>query len=185
MFVLISPRLHFHFKPGDRTQQLVEFCRIHLVVRPRFFGRKPRFIFTCQIVEQSGEPLALHFAHRSFEFDALVFATGFDAMTGAIVAVDIEGRNGTSLKQKWADGPLTYLGLMVEGFPNFYAITGPGSPSVLSNMIVTIEQHVNWIMDCIDAVEGRGAATIEPTAEASATAEPDRAASSTLAKMAT
>ena len=72
---------------------------------------------------------------ESFEFDAIVFATGFDAMTGAIVAVDITGRDGVSLKQKWADGPVTYLGLTTVGFPNLFMVTGPGSPSVLSNMV--------------------------------------------------
>ena len=84
---------------------------------------------------------------ESFEFDAIVFATGFDAMTGAIVAVDITGRDGVTLKQKWADGPVTYLGLTTVGFPNLFMITGPGSPSVLSNMAVSIEQHVDWIAD--------------------------------------
>ena len=107
-------------------------------------------------------------ASRSFEFDALVFATGFDAMTGAIVAVDIAGRGGQSLKQKWADGPLTYLGLMVEGFPNFYAVTGPGSPSVLSNMMVSIEQHVEWITDTLADLRDRGLGVIEPTPTAEA-----------------
>lgn len=104
----------------------------------------------------------------SFEFDVLVFATGFDAMTGAIVAVDIEGRNGRTLKQKWADGPLTYLGVTVEGFPNFFAVTGPGSPSVLSNMMVSIEQHVEWITDTIADLRSKGLGVIEatPTAEA-------------------
>ena len=84
---------------------------------------------------------------ESFEFDAIVYATGFDAMTGALVAVDITGRDGVTLKQKWADGPVTYLGLTTVGFPNLFMITGPGSPSVLSNMAVSIEQHVDWIAD--------------------------------------
>ena len=79
-------------------------------------------------------------------FDVIVFATGFDAMTGAMVGVDIEGRDGLSLQEAWADGPTTYLGLMVAGFPNLFMITGPGSPSVLSNMMVSIEQHVDWIV---------------------------------------
>ncbi len=105
---------------------------------------------------------------RSFEFDVLVFATGFDAMTGAIVAVDIEGRDGISLAQKWADGPLTYLGLMVDEFPNFYAVTGPGSPSVLSNMMVSIEQHVEWITDTLVDLRERGLGVIEPTPMAEA-----------------
>src|SRR6185503_20367418 len=101
-------------------------------------------------------------------FDAIVFATGFDAMTGAIVSVDITGREGASLKQKWADGPHTYLGLTTVGFPNFFMITGPGSPSVLSNMMVSIEQHVDWIGDCLTHMRTEGFTSIEPTETAQA-----------------
>lgn len=100
---------------------------------------------------------------ESFEFDALVFATGFDAMTGAIVAVDIRGREGLTLVDKWAEGPKTYLGLTTVGFPNFFMITGPGSPSVLSNMMVSIEQHVDWVADTLDHMRREGLQTIEPT----------------------
>ena len=78
-----------------------------------------------------------------------MFATGFDAVTGAIAAVDIVGRDGVALRDKWAAGPSTYLGLTVAGFPNLFLITGPGSPSVLSNMVVSIEQHVDWMADCL------------------------------------
>ena len=102
------------------------------------------------------------------EFDAIVYATGFDAMTGAIVSVDIEGRDGQSLKQKWEDGPVTYLGLMTRGFPNLFMITGPQSPSVLSNMAVSIEQHVEWVTDCIVAMRDEGTDTLEPTETAEA-----------------
>ncbi|MGI9646800.1 MAG: alpha/beta hydrolase fold domain-containing protein, partial [Ilumatobacteraceae bacterium] len=105
---------------------------------------------------------------RSFEFDAIVFATGFDAMTGAIVAVDIAGREGVKLADRWADGPLTYLGLTSVGFPNLFMITGPQSPSVLSNMAVSIEQHVDWVCDTIEHLRGEGLDTIEPTADAEA-----------------
>ena len=107
-------------------------------------------------------------ATESFEFDALVYATGFDAMTGAIVAVDIAGRNGVTLKEKWTGGPSTYLGLTAVGFPNFFMITGPGSPSVLSNMAVSIEQHVDWVADCIGRMRADGFDTIEPTQVAEA-----------------
>ncbi len=107
-------------------------------------------------------------AAGSHEFDALVFATGFDAMTGAIVAVDITGRDGASLAEAWADGPQTYLGLTTVGFPNFFAITGPGSPSVLSNMAVSIEQHVDWICDTLDHLQTNGHSVIEPTETAQA-----------------
>ena len=105
---------------------------------------------------------------ESLPFDAIVYATGFDAMTGALVAVDIAGRGGQTLKQKWADGPNSYLGLMTTGFPNFFTITGPQSPSVLSNMMVSIEQHVDWIGDCLAHLRQRGAQLIEPTHTAEA-----------------
>ena len=105
---------------------------------------------------------------ESLELDAIVFATGFDAMTGPIVDVDIAGRDGITLKAKWADGPSTYLGLTSVGFPNFFTITGPGSPSVLSNMAVSIEQHVDWVADCIDHVRREGYETIEATPAAEA-----------------
>jgi cation diffusion facilitator CzcD-associated flavoprotein CzcO/acetyl esterase/lipase len=107
-------------------------------------------------------------ANEAMAFDAIVYATGFDAMTGAIVAVDITGRGGVSLKQKWAHGPTTYLGLMSVGFPNFFTVTGPGSPSVLSNMMVSIEQHVDWIADCLVHLRSNGLTTIEPTETAEA-----------------
>ena len=97
------------------------------------------------------------------EVDVIVYATGFDAMTGAIVGVDITGRDGQTLKTEWADGPATYLGLTAEGFPNLFMITGPGSPSVLSNMMVSIEQHVDWIVDCLAYLREHDAITIEPT----------------------
>jgi len=107
-------------------------------------------------------------ATRSFAFDAIVFATGFDAMTGPIVAVDVRGRNGESLAKKWAEGPKTYLGLMTAGFPNFFMITGPGSPSVLSNMVVSIEQHVDWVTACLDHMRTERLDVVEPTPVAEA-----------------
>ena len=105
---------------------------------------------------------------EAMAFDAIVYATGFDAMTGALVAVDISGRAGLTLKQKWAHGPINYLGLMTVGFPNFFTITGPGSPSVLSNMMVSIEQHVDWVAHCLDQLRAEGMTTIEPTETAEA-----------------
>ncbi len=101
-----------------------------------------------------------------YELDVLVFATGFDAMTGSLLKVDIRGRGGRSLKEKWEAGPVTYLGLGVADFPNFFAITGPGSPSVLANMIVATQQHVEWISDCLDYLDARGLSRIEATPEA-------------------
>jgi cyclohexanone monooxygenase len=99
------------------------------------------------------------------EVDAIVFATGFDAMTGALGRIDIRGRDGLALTHKWAEGPQTYLGVMSAGFPNLFTITGPGSPSVISNMVCSIEQHVEWIGDLLADLERRGARTIEPLAE--------------------
>jgi cyclohexanone monooxygenase len=99
---------------------------------------------------------------REYEVDTIVFATGFDAMTGAILGVDITGRKGVRLADKWAAGPRTYLGLGTAGFPNLFFITGPGSPSVLSNMIVSIEQHVDWITDCLARLTSGNLRVIEP-----------------------
>jgi cyclohexanone monooxygenase len=101
--------------------------------------------------------------------DALVLATGFDAMTGSVAKIDIHGRRGETLNQKWAEGPKTYLGLMSAGFPNLFLITGPGSPSVLSNMMVSIEQHVDWIADCLGFMRDRGLVTMETTRDAEET----------------
>ena len=98
-----------------------------------------------------------------YELDMLVFATGFDAITGPLMKLDIRGRGGLALREKWAEGPRTYLGLASVGFPNFFMITGPGSPSVLSNMLMSIEQHVDWMVDCIAMMRSRGLVSIEPT----------------------
>lgn len=103
---------------------------------------------------------------EAFAFDSLVFATGFDALTGALTAVDIRGRAGLSLDEKWAAGPRTYLGLMTAGFPNLFTITGPLSPSVLSNMMLSIEQHVDWVTDCIESLRDASDSVIEATPEA-------------------
>jgi cation diffusion facilitator CzcD-associated flavoprotein CzcO len=105
---------------------------------------------------------------RGLEFpvDAIVYATGFDAMTGALNRIDIRGRSGQTLSDKWRDGPRTYLGLASEGFPNLFTITGPGSPSVLTNMLPSIEQHVDWIADALLHLRARNHTRIEPTAEA-------------------
>ncbi|MDE0192926.1 MAG: NAD(P)/FAD-dependent oxidoreductase [Gammaproteobacteria bacterium] len=103
---------------------------------------------------------------REFEFDCIVFATGFDAMTGALLGVDVRGRDGVTLKQAWDAGPRTYLGLCTVGFPNLFLVTGPGSPSVLTNMIVAIEQHVDWITDCLRDLRREGCGTIEATRQA-------------------
>jgi cyclohexanone monooxygenase len=100
------------------------------------------------------------------EADVIVFATGFDAMTGALREIEIRGRGGRTLEQHWAAGPMTYLGLMVADFPNMFVITGPGSPSVKSNVVLSIEQHVDWIARCLADMKARAIATIEPEPEA-------------------
>jgi cyclohexanone monooxygenase len=105
-------------------------------------------------------------AAAEYALDSIVFATGYDAMTGALHNVDIRGRAGVSLKQHWYGGPRTYLGIMIAGFPNLFTITGPGSPSVFSNMVLSIEQHVEWISDCIDYLRNHQVASIEATVEA-------------------
>lgn len=104
----------------------------------------------------------LRIGGRDYGFDAIVFATGFDAMTGALDAIAISGRGGATLKEAWSAGPRSYLGLMSAGFPNLFTVTGPGSPSVLSNVIVSIEQHVDWIADCLTHLRQHGIRTIEP-----------------------
>jgi cation diffusion facilitator CzcD-associated flavoprotein CzcO len=98
--------------------------------------------------------------------DIIVFATGFDAMTGTLFKIDIRGRGKRALREAWKAGPESYLGLQVAGFPNLFTITGPGSPSVLTNMPVAIEQHVEWITDCIAHLRAKGIDTIEPSEEA-------------------
>jgi cyclohexanone monooxygenase len=106
-------------------------------------------------------PTGLRTGTREFPLDVIVFATGFDAMTGALKSIDIVGRGGRSLRDKWADGPLTYLGLAVSGFPNLFVLAGPGSPSVLSNMVLSIELHVDWVTRCIDEMRAKGLTRVE------------------------
>jgi len=119
---------------------------------------------------------------KSYTLDSIVYAIGFDAMTGALTRVDIRGKDGERLADKWAEGPRTYLGLSVAGFPNLFTITGPGSPSVLTNMLPTIEQHVDWIADCIGYMRERNFRRIEatPNAETAWVAEVNRIADGTL-----
>jgi cyclohexanone monooxygenase len=111
-------------------------------------------------------PAGVRTSGGEYELDSLVFATGFDAMTGALSNINIRGRAGIALKQKWTEGPRTYLGLMMAGFPNLFMITGPGSPSVLSNMVVSIEQHVDWIADCLAYLREHRLAAMEATLDA-------------------
>ncbi|WP_156909405.1 flavin-containing monooxygenase [Ottowia thiooxydans] len=111
-------------------------------------------------------PSSVQTQDATYEVDALVFATGFDAMTGTLLAIDIGVEDGPTLKSLWADGPHAYLGLMVAGLPNLFMVTGPGSPSVLSNVVVSIEQHVEWITDCLGHMQALGLHCIEALPEA-------------------
>ena len=111
-------------------------------------------------------PTGMRTADTLYELDAMVCATGYDALTGAVLNIVIRGRKGQELSKKWAHGPRTYLGLMTNGFPNMFIITGAGSPSVLVNMIVGIEHHVEWISDCLEHLRRLGRDTIEPTRDA-------------------
>jgi cation diffusion facilitator CzcD-associated flavoprotein CzcO len=111
-------------------------------------------------------PAGVRTSEKEFPVDIIVYATGFDAMTGALLKIDIRGRKGQPLREVWKDGPKTYLGLQVAGFPNLFTVTGPGSPSVLSNMITSCEQHVDWIMGAIDHMRAKGLKTMEARPDA-------------------
>ena len=127
-------------------------------------------------------PDGLRTASKAYELDALVFATGFDAISGALNRIDIRGAGGQPLTGKWAAGPHSYLGVAAAGFPNMFIVTGPGSPSVFSNMVLSIEQHVEWIRDCVGHVLAGGyrAAEAKPSAEDSWMAHVTEVAYSTL-----
>jgi cation diffusion facilitator CzcD-associated flavoprotein CzcO len=111
-------------------------------------------------------PAGIRTTGADYDLDIIVFATGFDAMTGSLLKIDVRGRDGLSLKQKWQSGPTTYLGVQVAGFPNMFVITGPGSPAVLANMPTAIEQHVDWIGDCISYMRARLLTRVEATEDA-------------------
>lgn len=132
-------------------------------------------------------PQGIRTRDAEYPLDIIVFATGFDAMTGPMLRMDIRGRGGLSLAEAWAAGPRNYLGLQVAGFPNLFTVTGPGSPSVLCNMPVAIEQHVEWITDCIAHMRQHGLKRIEPREEAmdSWVAQVNAAAAATLLPQAT
>jgi cyclohexanone monooxygenase len=111
-------------------------------------------------------PTGVRVRGKEYAIDALILATGFDAITGALTRIDIRGTSGKKLSEKWYAGPRSYLGLMTADFPNLFTITGPGSPSVLTNMLPSIEQHVEWIADCIGYLAQHGMERIEPRVEA-------------------
>jgi cyclohexanone monooxygenase len=168
-----------------------EFVRdkIRQIVRDPALAEKllPRYVIGCKrlcvdtgyydtfnrehvtLVDVSETPIAaitpsgVKVGEQTYEIDSLVLATGFDAMTGALSRIDIRGKAGQTLRDKWHGGPRAYLGLMTAGFPNFFTITGPGSPSVLTNMLPSIEQHVDWVADCLMYLRARALTQIEPT----------------------
>ncbi|MEC8135435.1 MAG: NAD(P)/FAD-dependent oxidoreductase, partial [Pseudomonadota bacterium] len=127
-------------------------------------------------------PAGLRTTESEYELDAIIFATGFDAMTGAILEMDVRTSDGLAMKEKWKDGPRTYLGIMVAGFPNMFVITGPGSPGVKSQMILSIEQHTDWIADCLENMRAKGLsrADAEPDAEDKWVQHVNEVANSTL-----
>ncbi|MFZ6764325.1 flavin-containing monooxygenase [Pseudoroseomonas sp. WGS1072] len=135
---------------------------------------------------ESITPTGIRTSEAEYPLDIIVFATGFDAMTGPLLAIDIRGRDGLSLREAWSAGPRTYLGLQVAGFPNMFTITGPGSPSVLTNMPVAIEQHVDWITACIGHMRRQGLQRIEARPEAAErwVAHVNEAANATLLPLA-
>ena len=111
-------------------------------------------------------PTGIRTESVTYELDSIVFATGYDAVTGSLDRIDIRGKGGLALKTKWSEGPRTYLGLMSAGYPNLFLITGPQSPSVLTNVIVAIEQHVDWIARCLSHMQASHVGTTEPTLQA-------------------
>jgi cyclohexanone monooxygenase len=127
-------------------------------------------------------PSGIRTESRTYELDLIVFATGFDAFTGPLLRMNVTGSGGEALAGKWQAGPVTYLGLATAGFPNMFTITGPGSPSVLSNVITSIEQHVEWISDAIGYLRSHGMWTMEASAaaEQSWTTHVNEAAGKTL-----
>jgi cation diffusion facilitator CzcD-associated flavoprotein CzcO len=115
---------------------------------------------------ESVDPAGINTSDAHYDLDAIVLATGFDALTGALAKIDIAGRGGRTLSDDWAAGPRTYLGLAVDSFPNLFLVSGPGAPAVLANMVLHAEAHVNWIADAIAYLGEHGYQAIEATADA-------------------
>jgi cyclohexanone monooxygenase len=115
---------------------------------------------------ESIDPTGINTTDAHYDVDMIVLATGFDAMTGALAKIDIVGRAGKRLRDYWDNGPRTYLGLAVDGFPNLFVVCGPGAPAVLANMVLHAEAHVNWIADCIGYLDAHGYTAIEAAPDA-------------------
>lgn len=127
-------------------------------------------------------PTGLRAEGVDYNLDTIIFATGFDAMTGSVTRIRITGKGGQTIQQKWAEGPKTYLGLMISGFPNMFNMVSAGSPSVLATMVTAAEQHGDWVGECLDHMRETGKTVIEATPEAEAewTAEVKRAGDASL-----
>ena len=125
-----------------------------------------------ELIDISADPLAkmtatsIHTTTAEYEIDVLVMATGFDAMTGSLLRPTITGTGGLALAEHWVAGPLTYLGIGIAEFPNMFLVAGPGSPSLLGNVIVSIEQHMEWIADLLDRMRADSSTSVVPTSEA-------------------
>ena len=168
----------------DKIVEIVEDPEVAAVLQPTTFpiGTKRPCLDTdyyvtfnrpnVTLVDASATPIeritptGIRTTDADHELDVIIYATGFDAMVGALKQIDIRGRHDLSLANEWKTGPRTYLGLTVAGFPNLFMVTGPGSPSVLSNMIISIEQHVDWIADCLEHLRAHDLTTIEATESA-------------------
>ncbi len=168
----------------DKIREIVHDPEVADLLAPKdhpFFTKRPPLEFgyyeafnrdNVTLVDVQSSPIeeitpkGVRIRDEEYEVDSIVFATGFDAMTGALFNMGIRGRGGVGLEEKWAKGPRTHLGIATYGFPNMFMITGPQSPSVLSNMPVSIEQHVDWIAGCIEYMREHDLDQVEPLPEA-------------------
>lgn len=172
----IRDKIRSIVKNPDTAEKLVPHDHLYATKRPpidtNYFETFNRD--NVALVDLKAEPLerivkeGFRTTAGTYPLDVIVFATGFDALTGPLFGLNVHGSDGVALKDVWADGPRTYLGLQTPGFPNLFTITGPGSPSVLTNMPVAIEQHAEWIAECISHLRETGASRIEATPEATA-----------------
>jgi cyclohexanone monooxygenase len=163
--VVADPRIAEQLKPRDYPVSTKRIC-----VDSNYYATFNRS--NVSLVDVRSAPIVgldergLKTEDSEYELDAIVFATGFDAMTGALLKPEIKGAGGVPLREKWAAGPRTYLGLATAGFPNLFIVAGPGSPSVLTNMVSAIEQHVEWISEHVAHLEQRGLSRSEASPEA-------------------
>ncbi len=160
--------------PDPRTAALL--CPTHTIGCKRLCIDTDYYITfnrpNVRLIDVNADPIAritprgVKTTQQEFEVDALVLATGFDAITGTLMRLDLQGRGGVTIQDKWRAGPLTYLGLTIAGFPNLFNVIGPGCPAPFTNVMVSIEHHVRWIAQCIADMRARGRTTIEATPEA-------------------